>query len=168
MQGKNLLNSFFIGKKCHCQSDGKHRKFLLIIWRLALRMEMRSYCTKYQAINVVVAQEEGRGTSVSWSEPVTPYIHIYMSSHINVRGFTEDYPPTLQTLRPSFRHDISVHPVVMRLFSCRYKATFYAKTEIPRLYDSKKKREKIFFFNQGGFTKPAELSILLNLLLRAI
>lgn len=52
-------------------------------------------------MNMVVAQEEGRGTSVSWSEPVTPrYVHTRVnvravrphSTHAS-RGFAKDYPP---------------------------------------------------------------------------
>lgn len=50
----------------------------------AVNGDMRSYSVECQNMNMVVAQEEGRGTSVSWSEPVTPrYVH----TRVNVRAF---------------------------------------------------------------------------------
>ena len=50
----------------------------------AVNGDMRSYSVECQNMNMVVAQEEGRGTSVSWSEPVTPR---YVPTRVNVRAF---------------------------------------------------------------------------------
>ena len=108
---------------------------------------MRSYCTKCQAINVVVAQEEGRGTSVSWSEPVTPYIHIHTFMYIKLAVVLRRIispPPKLST--GLFNMIFQSAQWLCDYFHIVTKPLSKAKTEIPRLYDSKKKGRNSHFF----------------------
>ena len=103
-----------------------HEKSLSIAFNSILLIQNGNAVLLHQ----MPSHKRGRGTGrrqghirivVRTRDPL--HTHTYVHVHKAGRGFTKDYLPTPQTFHRSFQHDISVRPVVMRLFSYRYKAT---------------------------------------------
>ena len=103
-----MILTFSDGRVYIYSKVGKAQEYLGQKWKSEVSddreidwsMEMRSYCTECQNVNVVVAQEEGRGTSVSWSEPVTPRTYTCKRAYARPRN----------TYDPRFYQGLSPNP----------------------------------------------------------